>query len=84
MHPLSLCTWTTSTSYKFLFLEGIFILCWLIFNICFSVPTQVEAGAQAKTFTFNVTFEPEASQEDVFENCGVKRLVEMALDGWVI
>ena len=42
---------------------------------------QVDTGAQQKSFTFNVNFEPQASQEDVFEYCGVKKLVEMALDG---
>jgi hypothetical protein len=34
-----------------------------------------------KAFTYNMTFEPNASQEDVFENCGIKKLVEMAVNG---
>ncbi|KAF6019863.1 KIF12 [Bugula neritina] len=33
-------------------------------------------------FTFNVLFEPEASQKDVFEHSGVKKLVAMAVDGY--
>jgi len=31
-----------------------------------------------------VTFEPDATQEDVFENSGVKKLVEMAVEGLVV
>lgn len=35
----------------------------------------------SRSFAFNVVFEPEASQEQVFEHSGVKRLIDMALDG---
>ena len=42
---------------------------------------QIDNAVQTKSFTFNVTFEPEATQEDVFENCGVKKLINMALGG---
>ena len=35
-----------------------------------------------KPFTFNVVFEPEASQEDVVEHSGIKRLIDMAIDGF--
>jgi len=35
-----------------------------------------------KTFTYNVVFEPEASQEDVLNHSGVKRLIDMAIDGF--
>ena len=46
---------------------------------------QVEQpNASTKSFTFNVTFEPAATQEDVFENSGVKKLVDMAVEGSVI
>jgi len=46
---------------------------------------QVEQpNGSTKSFTFNVTFEPDATQEDVFENSGVKKLVEMAVEGSVI
>ncbi|KAG0424372.1 hypothetical protein HPB47_028397 [Ixodes persulcatus] len=38
-------------------------------------------SGQTKLFTFTVVFEPEATQEDVFEHCGIKRLIDMALDG---
>ncbi|KAI0208840.1 Kinesin-like protein KIF12 [Lamellibrachia satsuma] len=42
----------------------------------------IDNAVQTKSFTFNVTFEPEATQEDVFENCGVKKLINMALGGY--
>ena len=44
---------------------------------------QIDNAVSTKSFTFNVTFEPEATQEDVFENCGVKKLINMALGGYV-
>lgn len=37
-----------------------------------------------RSFEFNVVFEPEASQTEVFEHSGVKRLIDMALDGFVV
>ena len=52
-----------------------------ILRTCVCVCLQIETPATTKSFTFNVTFEPEASQEEVFEHCGVKKLVEMALAG---
>jgi chromosomal replication initiation ATPase DnaA len=35
-----------------------------------------------KHFTFNVVFEPDATQEDLVEHSGIQRLIEMALDGY--
>ena len=35
-----------------------------------------------KPFTFNVVFEPEASQEDILEHSGIKRLIDMGIDGF--
>ncbi|XP_012937434.1 myb-like protein H [Aplysia californica] len=35
-----------------------------------------------RSFQFNVVFEPDAAQEDVFENSGLKKLVENALNGY--
>jgi hypothetical protein len=35
-----------------------------------------------KSFTYNVVFEPEAGQEDVLTHSGVKRLIDMAIDGF--
>ncbi|XP_022248090.1 kinesin-like protein KIF12, partial [Limulus polyphemus] len=41
-----------------------------------------QINGHSRVYTFNVVFEPEASQEDVFEFSGLKRLVDMALDGF--
>ncbi|RWS04143.1 kinesin-like protein KIF12, partial [Dinothrombium tinctorium] len=38
-------------------------------------------SGQQKSFTFDVVFEPEATQEEVFEHSGIKRLIDMALEG---
>ncbi|XP_064106219.1 kinesin-like protein KIF3A isoform X4 [Macrobrachium nipponense] len=35
-----------------------------------------------KVFTYNVVFEPEALQEDILEHSGIKRLLDMAIDGF--
>ncbi|XP_054287518.1 kinesin-like protein KIF12 [Macrosteles quadrilineatus] len=39
-------------------------------------------GSKQKLFSYNVVFEPGATQEDVFQFSGVKRLVEMAVEGF--
>lgn len=36
----------------------------------------------SKVFSYNVVFEPGATQEDVFQFSGIKRLVEMAVEGF--
>lgn len=46
------------------------------------VLVEEPVSGQTKLFTFTVVFEPEATQEDVFEHCGIKRLIDMALDGF--
>ena len=43
---------------------------WLLSMIKFQVD---EAKGALKPFTFNVVFEPEATQEDVLEHSGMKR-----------
>ncbi|CRK88043.1 CLUMA_CG001829, isoform A [Clunio marinus] len=35
-----------------------------------------------KLFTYNVVFEPGATQEDIVQYCGIKRLIEMAIEGF--
>ncbi|ELU07804.1 hypothetical protein CAPTEDRAFT_103345, partial [Capitella teleta] len=42
----------------------------------------LDLGISTKSFTFNVMFEPEACQSDVFDNCGMTRLIDMALNGY--
>ncbi|KAG8324239.1 Kinesin- protein 12 [Homalodisca vitripennis] len=39
-------------------------------------------GGKSKLFSYNVVFEPGATQEDVFQFSGVKRLVGMAVEGF--
>ncbi|XP_053609398.1 kinesin-like protein KIF12 isoform X1 [Plodia interpunctella] len=39
-------------------------------------------GQKAKVFSYNVVFEPAATQEDVLEYSGIKRLLEMAIEGF--
>ena len=46
------------------------------------VATSPDKGNVIKSFTFNVVFEPEATQKDVFEHCGVGEMVELALSGY--
>ena len=45
-------------------------------------PSGPAERAKLKPFTFNVVFEPEAKQDDVLEHSGIKRLIDMALDGF--
>ena len=46
------------------------------------IDEQSGENAKLKPFTFNVVFEPEATQEDIVEHSGIKRLVDMAVDGF--
>ncbi|XP_050350779.1 kinesin-like protein KIF12 [Nymphalis io] len=39
-------------------------------------------GQKPKLFSYNVVFEPAATQEDVLEYSGIKRLLEMAVEGF--
>lgn len=39
---------------------------------------------QIKPFTFNAAFGEETSQQDMFEGCGIKHLVEMSVQGFVL
>lgn len=39
-------------------------------------------GPKSKLFSFNVVFEPGATQNDVFNFCGIKKLISMALEGY--
>jgi len=50
---------------------------------CIHAEQVEQPSGSTKSFTFNVTFEPDATQEDVFENSGVKKLIDMALEGCV-
>ncbi|XP_008188533.2 kinesin-like protein KIF12 [Acyrthosiphon pisum] len=39
-------------------------------------------GPKSKLFSFNVVFEPAATQEDIFQYSGIKKLIEMAAEGF--
>lgn len=55
-------------------------------SYCVSFPGagQIECdnSGNTKQFAFNVVFEPEATQSDIFENSGVKKLIDMAVNGY--
>lgn len=42
----------------------------------------VTSGSQEKAFAFNTVFGPEAKQYEIFEYSGVKRLVDLAINGY--
>ncbi|CAH1801712.1 unnamed protein product [Owenia fusiformis] len=43
---------------------------------------HIDNQGSNKTFTFNVTFEPEAQQDDVFDHSGIKKLIDMSINGY--
>ncbi|WAR02059.1 KIF12-like protein, partial [Mya arenaria] len=42
----------------------------------------VDNNGSVRQFGYNVVFEPDATQEDLFDHSGVKRLIDMALNGY--
>ncbi|KAL9704205.1 hypothetical protein quinque_007723 [Culex quinquefasciatus] len=51
--------------------------------LCDGIPAAPGGGGQkSKLFSYNVVFEPGATQDDVVEYSGVKRLIEMAIEGF--
>ncbi|XP_035789987.1 kinesin-like protein KIF12 isoform X3 [Anopheles albimanus] len=49
--------------------------------LCDGMP-QTSGGQKHKLFSYNVVFEPGATQDDVLQYSGVKRLIEMAIEGF--
>lgn len=47
---------------------------------CEGVPNS--GDKKSKLFSYNVVFEPAASQEDVLQFSGIKKLIEMAVEGF--
>ena len=45
--------------------------------------SKIRGKSQAKKFLFDSVFDPNATQDDVFEYSGIKRLVNMAIDGFL-
>lgn len=46
------------------------------------IPGGPSGGQKPKLFSYNVVFEPAATQEDVLQFSGMKRLIEMAVEGF--
>ncbi|CAG9863505.1 unnamed protein product [Phyllotreta striolata] len=46
------------------------------------IPGGPGGGQKPKLFSYNVVFEPAATQEDVLQFSGMKRLIEMAVEGF--
>ncbi|CAG9768113.1 unnamed protein product [Ceutorhynchus assimilis] len=47
-----------------------------------AIPGGPGGGQKPKLFSYNVVFEPAATQEDVLQFSGMKRLIEMAVEGF--
>ncbi|XP_071178813.1 kinesin-like protein KIF12 isoform X10 [Mytilus edulis] len=43
---------------------------------------EVDHVSVNRSFVYNVVFEPEALQEDVFDHSGVKKLIDMSINGY--
>ncbi|XP_055534500.1 kinesin-like protein KIF12 [Wyeomyia smithii] len=51
--------------------------------LCDGIPASYGSGGQKpKLFSYNVVFEPGATQDDVLQFSGIKRLIEMAIEGF--
>lgn len=49
---------------------------------CDGIPGGPSGGQKPKLFGYNVVFEPGASQNDVIQYSGIKRIIEMAIEGF--
>lgn len=49
---------------------------------CEGIPGGPGGGQKPKLFGYNVVFEPGATQSDVLEYSGIKRIIEMAIEGF--
>jgi hypothetical protein len=43
----------------------------------------VEGKTQSRKFLFDSVFDPNSTQDEMFNYCGIKRLVNMAIDGYI-
>ncbi|XP_033126707.1 kinesin-like protein KIF12 isoform X2 [Anneissia japonica] len=41
-----------------------------------------QVNGKSKKFTFNAVFQPDASQQEFMDKCGIKKMVDMAVDGY--
>ena len=42
----------------------------------------METPEKSKTFTFSAVFDQDTTQGEVLEKCGIKQMIEMAVDGY--
>lgn len=49
---------------------------------CDGIPGGPSGGQKPKLFSYNVVFEPGATQDDVLQFSGIKRLIEMGTEGF--
>lgn len=53
-----------------------------LFHQCDGIPGGPSGGQKPKLFGYNVVFEPGATQDDVLQYSGIKRIIEMAIEGF--
>ena len=44
--------------------------------------SKVEGKTQSRKFSFDTVFDPNSVQDEVFNYSGIKRLINMAIDGY--
>lgn len=49
---------------------------------CDGIPGGPGGGQKPRLFSYNVVFEPGAGQDDILQYSGIKRLIEMAIEGF--
>ena len=42
---------------------------------------QIQGAQHNRRFTFDSVFQSDSTQEDIFQNSGIKRLVDMSIEG---
>uniref|UniRef100_H3A8I2 Kinesin-like protein n=1 Tax=Latimeria chalumnae TaxID=7897 RepID=H3A8I2_LATCH len=52
------------------------------FNEISPLQSTVNNGSQGKVFNFDMVFDPNSSQHEVFEYCGIKRLIDLSQEGF--
>lgn len=50
--------------------------------LCEAQNSGSKSAQQPKQFSYNVVFEPGATQDDIVQYSGIKRLIEMAIEGF--
>lgn len=50
--------------------------------LCEAQNNGSKSAQQSKQFSYNVVFEPGATQDDIVQYSGIKRLIEMAIEGF--